>query len=111
MLADHGAFLVIHIGVGQRMKGLLKLLAIGAAFGRLLVDGDEHGAQESGDGHVAAGGGEAGVAVKIVGDLNVDEGHGWLLFWRGIGERKRPDSAMESGLFSLSILSMAESAK
>jgi hypothetical protein len=62
-------------GIGEGVEALLKLLAVGAVFGGLLVDGDQYRAQESGDGHVAAGGGEAGVLVELAGEMAGDTGH------------------------------------
>jgi hypothetical protein len=72
------------------VKVLVELLALEGVFLWLLVDGDENGAQESGNGHVAAGGGETSVLIESVGDLDGDVWHEMRSFLKSGGNENGP---------------------
>ncbi len=74
-------------GVRERGEHLLEPFIVRLVGGGLLFEGEDEGAEEGGDGHVAACGGDAGVVIDLIGELDGDVAHG-TPFKAAISEQK-----------------------
>jgi hypothetical protein len=85
---------------------ILESLALRNGLDGIFLSGQKQGADHGGDGHIAAGGGEAGVLVELVRNLDGDVGHSGS--YEMNKEKKKARFRDGIGPFLLLIMSVSE---